>query len=221
MDRDVDRLIHEGLVIAESVAKRMQRKLGGLVGADELLAIARPALLEAARAYDPERAPFAPYLVMRLKWAMLDEVRRMRRRRKVAARAAACAALERLAEDAAENESAGPLRTEPEYQADLTRLLAERAAAMAVGIASVPDTERHADENESPEEQLARGELRRDMLRAIETLPDRQRALVERHYFAEEAFDAIAADLGVSKSWASRLHTQAMGTLAVLLRDRA
>lgn len=221
MDRDVDRLIHEGLVIAESVAKRMQRKLGGLVGADELLAIARPALLEAARAYDPERAPFAPYLVMRLKWAMLDEVRRMRRRRKVAARAAACAALERLAEDAAENESAGPLRTEPEYQADLTRLLAERAAAMAVGIASVPDTERHADDNESPEEQLARGELRRDMLRAIETLPDRQRALVERHYFAEEAFDAIAADLGVSKSWASRLHTQAMGTLAVLLRDRA
>ena len=217
----MDRLIHEGLVIAESVAKRMQRKLGGLVGADELLAIARPALLEAARAYDPERAPFAPYLVMRLKWAMLDEVRRMRRRRKVAARAAACAALERLAEDAAENESAGPLRTEPEYQADLTRLLAERAAAMAVGIASVPDTERHADENESPEEQLARGELRGDMLRAIETLPDRQRALVERHYFAEEAFDAIAADLGVSKSWASRLHTQAMGTLAVLLRDRA
>ncbi len=219
--RDVDRLVREGLVIAEGVARQMHYRIGGLLGLDELQAVARPVIVEAARAWEPGRAPFAPYLVQRLQWAMIDEARRTRRGRKIRARAAACAALERLAEDAAESEAPGaPLRTEAEYQADLGQLLARRAAAMAVGLTSLPDTDRHADDRETPEEKLRREELRRDMRRAIETLPDRQRALVQRHYFEEERFEAIAADLGVSKSWASRLHTQAMDALATLLRDR-
>jgi RNA polymerase sigma factor for flagellar operon FliA len=200
----------------------MQHRLGGLLGMDELLAIARPALVEAASAYDPGRAPFVPYLVQRLKWAMLDEARRVRRGRKVAARAAACAAIERLADDAerqAETEQA-PLRSEAEYQADLSRLLAERAAAMALGLTSVPVKARHEEGPDTPEQLYRREELRRDIAAAVEGLPERQRALVERHYYADEKFEAIAADLGVSKSWASRLHAQAIGTLAAALRKR-
>ena len=37
-------------------------------------------------------------------------------------------------------------------------------------------------------------------------------------FFAFYGFDAIATDLGVSKSWASRLHAQAMAALAEVLR---
>jgi RNA polymerase sigma factor for flagellar operon FliA len=212
----VERLIHEGLAIAESVARGMHYRMGRLVGVDELLAVARSVVLEAARAWDPARVPFEPYVIQRLKWAMLDEARRVRRTRRIRARAAACAALERLAEDAAEQGTeGGALRSEEEYQADLGRLLAQRAAAMTVGLVSLPDTERH------PDERVAREELRRDMKRAIEELPDRQRALVERHYFGEEQFEAIAEDLGISKSWASRQHTLAIDRLAKLLRERA
>jgi len=196
----------------------MERKLGGVLGRDDLLAIAQPALLEAARAYDPGRAPFAAYLVMKVKWAMLDEARKMRRQRRIVARATACAAYERLADEAARTPAGtAPLKSEPEYQADLAELLAQRAAAMAVGLTCVPEAEPQQN-RETPEERLAREELRRDVRLAIEKLPDRQRALVERHYFGDENFDVIAADLGLSKSWASRLHGQAMGSLAVALR---
>jgi RNA polymerase sigma factor for flagellar operon FliA len=219
--KDLDRLVREGLRLAETVARRLQRSLGGAFDRDELLAIARPALLEAARAYDPERAPFAPYIVQRVKWAILDEARKARRRKLAAQRVAAVAALERLADDA-DRETTGdePLRTEAEYQANLTQFLAQRAAAMAVGLVSLADTDRHSADQSTPEERLAREQLRRELEREIEKLPERQRALVERHYFAGEKFETIAADLGISKSWASRLHAQAMDALAASLRSR-
>jgi RNA polymerase sigma factor for flagellar operon FliA len=216
----VEKRVREGIPIAEAVAKRMHHRLGGLLGADELLEIAQPALLDAARSHDPERAPFGPYLVMKLKWAMLDEARKLMRQQRLAARAAACSALERLAEaDDEEPQKDGDApSTEAEDQARLSDFLARRAAAMAVGLVSVSDTDRCAAEDENPEERLAREELRRILRGAVELLPERERALVERHYFADENFDAIAGDLGLSKSWASRLHARAMESLAGALR---
>jgi RNA polymerase sigma factor for flagellar operon FliA len=215
----LERRVREGLPIAESVARRMHHKLGGLLGADELLDIAQPALLDAARTHDPQRAPFGPYLVMKLKWAMLEEARKLKRKQRVAARAAACLALERLA-DAEESDPPAPEAptTEAEDQARLTDFLAQRAAAMTVGLVSVRDVDGCSAEDQSPEERLAAMELRRIVQEAIQRLPDRQRALVERHYFGGENFDVIAADLGLSKSWASRLHAKAMESLAGTLR---
>lgn len=219
MRKDVDALVRAGLPIADSVARQLKNKLGGLFAVDELIAIARPAVLVAARSYDPARAPFAPYVTMKVKWAILDEARKSGRRH-AAARAAACAALERLAEAEADApRDDGPPRGEADYQAELAQLLAERAAALAMGLVSLPDVERHAGDPETPEESLSREQLRRHIRSAIAALPDRQRALVERHYFGDEQFDTIAAELGVSKSWASRLHAQAMEALAAALRD--
>jgi RNA polymerase sigma factor for flagellar operon FliA len=215
---DTDPLLQEGLALAEALARRMHHKLGGAIDREELLAIARPTLIEAVREHDPSRAPFAPYVVMRMKWAMLTEARRLRRRKKVARRAAACAALELLADhDAREPEARATLGTEADYQADLSKFLAERAGAMVLGLTSVPEIDRDA-EPDTPEARLANEQLRREVRSAVEALPDRQRALVERYYFGGETFEAIATDLGISKSWASRVHAQAMSALAGKLR---
>lgn len=215
----LDRRIRDAIPIAAAVARRMAHKLGGTLAADELLAIAQPALLEAVRSFDPERAPFGPYVVMKVKWAMLEEARKARRKQQAAARAAGCIALERLAEADEQAPRSTALTTEAEDQAELSGFLAQRAAALAVGFVSVPDTDRHATDEDNPEEQLEREQLRHTLRTAVEGLPERQRALVERHYFAGENFDAIAADLGVSKSWASRLHAQAMEALAGILKQ--
>lgn len=208
--------------IAETLAARMHHRLGGVIGADELLDLAQPVLLEAVRSYDPAVSPFGPYMVMKLKWAMLDEARKLHRRERAAARLMACAALERLAdadEKSGPDESeltAGPT-TESEDQASLSKFLAQRAAAIALGFAAEPGAARPAADEETPEEQLSRAQLGAVLRRAVEVLPERQRALVERHYFDGESFDAIALDLGLSKSWASRLHAQAMKLLAEAL----
>ena len=215
----LERRAREVMPIARTVARRMFHKLGGLLSVDDLLDIAQPALLDALRSYDPERAPLTAYVVMKLKWAMLAEARKLTRQRRAAARATACLALCRLEEAdelaADERKTEGPT-TEVEDQARLSTFLAQRTAAMALGLMSSASAPR-AD-NDSPEDRLAQEELRNALQSAVEVLPERHRALVERHYFGGESFDAIATDLGISKSWASRLHAQAMTSLAGALK---
>jgi RNA polymerase sigma factor for flagellar operon FliA len=66
---------------------------------------------------------------------------------------------------------------------------------------------------QSPEEALARAELLKAVRNAIEDLPDDEATLISRHYFNGERFDEVARELGLSKSWASRLHTRAVKRL--------
>jgi RNA polymerase sigma factor FliA len=54
---------------------------------------------------------------------------------------------------------------------------------------------------------------------AIAQLPDEEAALVRRHYVEGERFDHVAQSLGLSKSWASRLHSRAMQRLAKRFRE--
>jgi RNA polymerase sigma factor for flagellar operon FliA len=92
---------------------------------------------------------------------------------------------------------------------------------MALGlVASHGDVAALPDEADSPEESASRAELAQAVRRAVQELPERERALVERHYFDGERFDRIAQDLGISKSWASRLHAQAIGRLSEQLRGQ-
>jgi RNA polymerase sigma factor for flagellar operon FliA len=52
---------------------------------------------------------------------------------------------------------------------------------------------------------------------AIAQLPDKPRALVTKHYFEGKSLLEAGAELGVSKSWASRLHAQAVDRLRTLI----
>lgn len=221
MERESARLVREGLQLAEGVARRMHLKLRGFLSADELLDSAHGALLKAVNEYDPVQSPFPPYIIQRLKWAMLDEVRRQHRRGRLPARAAAVAALERVTEHAANETALGAgLPDEGDPRVEMGQYLAQRAAAMATGLLSVPVGERDPWSGSGPEEDVARKQLRRDLLRAVEALPEKGRILVLRHYFMDEPFEAIARELGISKSWASRVHAQAMDSLAKSLRSR-
>ena len=48
---------------------------------------------------------------------------------------------------------------------------------------------------------------------AIATLPEKEQALLKKHYYEGKTLDAAGAELGVSKSWASRIHAQAIDRL--------
>ena len=81
-------------------------------------------------------------------------------------------------------------------------------------IASVgPDEEAQ----QSPEDSLLRGESAERVRAALKELPERERALLEGHYIEGRRFDLVAKELGISKSWASRLHTKALDRLRELL----
>jgi RNA polymerase sigma factor FliA len=52
---------------------------------------------------------------------------------------------------------------------------------------------------------------------AIAQLPDKPRELVTKHYFEGKSLLEAGAELGMSKSWASRLHAQAVDRLRALM----
>jgi RNA polymerase sigma factor for flagellar operon FliA len=208
------RRVNEGLRILEKVVQLMSRRLGRFVSPDELRVYGQEVLLDIARTYDPTRASLSTYAAKRFRWAIYNGLRRARRERAVIARANALAASERYGEGAAQQPEPDPFASEQVHQQRLRALLEGHAAALALGLVSTTEIPM----SETPEELTAQAELVHVMRHAVRALPDRERALVERHYFGGEPFEAIARDLGISKSWASRLHAQAIDALAVQMR---
>ena len=67
--------------------------------------------------------------------------------------------------------------------------------------------------DESPEAALLKNESVTRLLEALPRLSPRQRVLVRGFYFEGRSIDAMARELGISKSWASRLHRGALADL--------
>lgn len=212
-------LVEEGLPHVVPCARFVARQLGRLADVDELASVGRAALVEAARSYDPSRSSFSTHARKRLRWAMLDSVRRETYGRSAHARAVALRAAERVS-DALAAEPPDPHAPEQAHGRRLDAILAAQAAAMAVGLCSQrPAADAAATSEDDAERALVRARVRQAIERAVERLPERQRELIERHYWGDERFDHIAERLGISKSWASRLHATAMEALAKALRD--
>ena len=72
---------------------------------------------------------------------------------------------------------------------------------------------------DTPEEAVLRAQLLARVSHAINNLPQDEATLVRRHYLEGERFDHVASSLGLSKSWASRLHTRALQRLAKRFRE--
>jgi RNA polymerase sigma factor FliA len=52
---------------------------------------------------------------------------------------------------------------------------------------------------------------------ALAALPEKERALVTKHYWEGKNLLEAGAELGISKSWASRLHAQAVERLRLIV----
>ncbi|MCC6555142.1 MAG: sigma-70 family RNA polymerase sigma factor [Polyangiaceae bacterium] len=207
----------EGLDLLALVARRLARRLGHRVPLEDLIAIGRPALVQITRDYDPARSSFSPYARARLKWAIIDGIRRETRWRSELGRANALAASERYAED--EGDDTDPTDDPVAQRQRLAAVLSAHATAMAIGLLSARCHGGHVFSQgaQSPEEHASQSELMEAVRAAVRALPARERALVERHYFEGERFDHIAEDLGISKSRASRLHARAIEELSRVL----
>ena len=95
---------------------------------------------------------------------------------------------------------------------------------MAVGFLHMRSTEDLLrpveDRTESPEDLAAAAEMGRILREAIEERPENEKTLLKRHYFDEITFDDAAKEIGLSKSWGSRLHSRAIEGLAKSLKRR-
>jgi RNA polymerase sigma factor for flagellar operon FliA len=219
------------LPIVERVAEQLFHRLGRRVPRDDLRSLGHAALVGLLRAppADQEGVPLESYLRRRLRWAMLDGVRRETHGRAAAARARALEGMQLLSEDRPPR-SLGAHHEPPSERAQgaaLRVLLAAHATVAGVALlgggtaADGPRAvaELAGDSGQQPERIVQRRGLVRALRAAVEGLADeRQRVLVLGHYFEDERLESIAERLGLSPSRISRLHAAAIAELGERLR---
>jgi RNA polymerase sigma factor for flagellar operon FliA len=205
---------YEGFVRGTAIQTRAQLGLDAPV--EDLVAFGFQGLLEARARFDSSKGvPFKSFAYYRVRGAVLDGVRAMARLpRRAYARLKAVEALDRMAEATAESRGMQHTNIDTNLRA-IDAILGRVAAAYAVAV-SQEDAAAGAG---SPEEALLREERGDRMRDAVARLPERERRLVQGHYFEGRRFDDVSAELGISKSWGSRVHAHALDLLRQALVD--
>lgn len=211
--------VNEGLELVDVLARQMRRQFGLHVMVDDLVSQGREALLAAARSYDPDRAiPFRRWAILRIRGAMIDSVRQGGNLpKRVYRKLRALQAADLVHEAANEETAASPPQTPEAADAKIGDQLASAAMAMALNFLAMRSgeaLERARDPDRSPESSVGHAELLARVKEAIARLPEQERTLLTRHYFEEVQLDEAARELGLSKSWASRLHARGIEAIA-------
>ncbi len=218
---------HGALDLVQSIAGQMRACIGSIVEVDDLLSYGRSGLLDAARRFDAQRGvPFRAYATLRVRGTIIDGIRSISPLpRRSYERLRGLMAMDSLNDGFIDDAfSASAAAVSPQAADDaLAEHLANLATAMALGMIATPARGEDGElavlsPAESPETAAENSELRGFIVGVLSTLPPQEAELVRRHYLEGDRFDEVAADLGLSKSWASRLHAKAIGRLARRLK---
>jgi len=221
-------LIEQNLDLVSIIARQLAREVGAPSALlADMESAGREGLVRAAQRFDDSRGiPFRRFANYRVRGSMIDAMRREASLpRRAYERLRGLEACVSLNESAAEDLTApSPLQGATALaEARLGEHLANLATAIATGLLSTPVTDDSKltalDPALSPEEQVSRQQLRTLVSQHIEELSDQERTLIKRHYFDGDRFDHVAQEMGLSKSWASRLHTRAIKKLTKRLEQ--
>jgi RNA polymerase sigma factor for flagellar operon FliA len=193
--------IQQYMPLVHQVVARFLRKLPPNVLRDDLVAAGTYGLIDSLRKDGATRsATFEWYARIRIRGAILDELRAqdwLTRRARFRA----------TADAAAMGDDAVAVRTS------------------VIGFDDLPPkmhSFNFADKTtQSPLELVEQQMDRAALARAVSRLPERERHIVQRHYFEGVQFKTIAAALGVSEPRVSQLHARAVSLLKGLLAETA
>jgi RNA polymerase sigma factor for flagellar operon FliA len=216
---------HAGLV--KRIAYHLIARLPACVQVDDLIQAGLIGLLEAASHYDAAQgASFETYAGIRVRGAMLDEVRRYdwvprSVHRKARAIAQALAQVEQTqGRDADDAEVAKLLgMSTDEYHAALQDASACRLFSLDDDEDGEQLSETLADDRPGPQEKLEGDDLRKSLAGEIATLPERERLVLGLYYDEELNMREIGEVLNVSESRVCQIHNQAMLRLKARLSN--
>ena len=217
-------LIERHLGLPRALAATLHPRVRDHIEFDELIAMGNLGLAEAASRFDPDQgAGFAHFAWYRIQGAMLDSLRRMSHlpRRvwaQLATLRAAADYLEAQAQRADVARSQAAVATTADRLAEVRAALGAIRTMYVVALDQVPD-ERLASGDAAADVSLGRAQLAGRVRAALGQLPERERTLILAHYRDDQTLQGAGAALGMSKSWASRLHARAIDRLRELLAD--
>lgn len=215
--KERDKLVEQHLYLVQAIAGKLKRSLGRTLDFDDLVAYGSKGLIEAAERFDAAHGvAFTTFAYYRIRGAMLDGLRTMGwySRADYARYRAEERATEYLRAQS-EREAGAPAGQPTETKAQALEGIAELLSGIAtVHITSLEAASTVADDSlPPPDEDLDRLRQGARVREAIKSLPEKERRLMEMYYFGDKNLEEAGAELGLSKSWACRLHARAVGLL--------
>jgi RNA polymerase sigma factor for flagellar operon FliA len=225
--RERARLVEDNLEVARKAARMYYKRVAEHVEFNELVSLGNIGLAEAAAKFDPKAgASFATFAWYRVQGAIVDGCRKNTALpRRVWAKLVALRAASEYLEHQADRQrgavaSGAPAATGKDALAQV------KDAISAIGtmyLTSLEAAQEDGFDTAEPvvdqAERIDDDRNKRRMRKAIDKLPDKERALLTKHYWEGKNLLEAGAELGISKSWASRLHAQAVDRLRTLVDD--
>lgn len=215
-----DDLVTHHAPLIKRIAYHLSTRLPPSVQADDLIQAGMIGLLEASRNYDPSQgASFETYAGIRIRGAMLDEVRRADwAPRSVRRKARQVAEAVRIVEnqhgrDARSSEVAELLGISlDEYH----RILHDTSNARIFSsddpdmVGETTADEIAPDQRHEPLASQQDEDFRRTLAQSISDLPERERIVMSLYYDGEMKLHDIGSELGMSDSRVCQIHGQAL-----------
>ena len=209
----------EHLSLVQAIAGKLKRSLGKSIDFDDLVGYGHKGLIEAAERFDSKQGvTFTTFAYYRIRGAMLDGMRTMGwYSRADYARYRAEERAQEYLQNTAEREGAAKeagADANPDKAETLASIAEILSSVATVHITSIEAASKVADDRlPAPDAGLETGQLGVRVREAVASLPEKERRLMEMYYFEEKNLEEAGAALGLSKSWACRLHARAVNLL--------
>jgi len=221
-------LVVENEQLVKRIAFHLMSRLPASVQADDLIQAGMIGLIEASRKFDPEQgASFETYAGIRIRGAMLDEIRRTDwTPRSVHRKARDVAEAVRKIEnekgrDARDVEVAAAMGLElEEYHKILQDATGCRIFSFEdPGSFGEDGFSQNTEQPNQPLENLQHSDFKQGLATAIKGLPERERLVMALYYDEELNLREIGEILGVSESRVCQIHGQALIRLRARMED--
>lgn len=215
------RLVDEHLSLVRAIATQVKKQVSDAIELDDVIAYGTEGLIEAADRFDDRLGwAFSTFAYHRVRGAIYDGLRRMGHLKraeyaKVRMAERAHEVLENLAER--ERGARGAGAPPPAVEDDVRALHEALASVVTTYVTSLEalaeEGSEFADEAIGADELAAMRQLGGRVRQALAGLPEKERHFIEKHYFEGKTLKDAGKELGLSKSWASRLHARAIEML--------
>jgi RNA polymerase sigma factor for flagellar operon FliA len=205
-----------------SLAATVRKQFNANLELDELISYGQVGLLEAADRFDAKvGANFLTFAHYRIKGAIFDGLRKMGVLKGGDARTQygqerATAYLGNLSDR--EQGGGGRGGTFDDDVRDVANAVTGLAVLFATSLEGL-DGLNVPDESLPVDQRLELEQLKKRVRAAMEQLPEKERKLLEGYYFKGKTLEEAGAEIGQSKSWASRLHARAIEELKRILAE--
>ena len=216
-------LIEQYTPFVRSIAAKIKKGLAKTIEFDDLIAYGMTGLLEAAERYDPKMgANFMTFSYYRIRGAIYDGLRGMgwvsrTEYQKIRFEERATQYLENMSSrEVVGGENSKSVEDNIEA---LANQVSQLVTIYVTSLEAMEDLQVEDKERQPSDERFADLEMKGHVREAMSRLAEADREIIQLYYFKEFSLQEVGNQLGLSKSWTSRRHAQAIDRLTKVLQE--